>query len=249
MSIISDLILVGVSGLDLVAACADTTSTKNKISQRIMKKQDLKFNWKRFTCVFFIGVGAIFIIFSDLIAFCAKLADLMQKPDGRFSWKRFTFVIFACVAVTFIILRTPQNTDAKEILEFNRDLKNYNAKLQIFDSNNKEVVQFSIAIADSDEKKMYGLMNLDHLQEDCGMFFSFHKSQIITMWMKNTRIALDMLFIDKNNEIATIATNAEPYSLDIISSEKEVQKVLEINAGLVEKFGIKVGQKVILNQK
>jgi uncharacterized membrane protein (UPF0127 family) len=64
------------------------------------------------------------------------------------------------------------------------------------------------------------------------------------MWMKNTRIALDMVFIDKNNQIATIVTNTEPYSLDIISSEKEVKKVLEINAGLVKKFGIKVGQKI-----
>ena len=108
----SDLILVGVSGLDLVAACADETFKKNKISQRIMKKPDLKFNWKR-----------------------------------------FTFVIFACVTVIFVILRTPQNIDAKEILEFNRDLKNYNAKLQVFDSDNKEIIQFSIAIADSDEKK------------------------------------------------------------------------------------------------
>jgi len=203
MSIMSDLILVGVSGLDLVAACADETFKKNKISQRIMKKPDLKFNWKR-----------------------------------------FTFVIFACVTVIFVILRIPQNIDAKEILEFNRDLKNYNAKLQVFDSDNKEIIQFSIAIADSDEKKMYGLMNLDHLQEDCGMLFPFYKSQVITMWMKNTRIALDMVFIDKNNEIATIVTDAEPYSLDIISSEKEVKKVLEINAGLVKKFGIKVGQKI-----
>ena len=203
MSIMSDLILVGVSVLDLVAACVGATFKKNKISQRIMKKPDLKFNWKR-----------------------------------------FTFVIFACVTVIFVILRTPQNIDAKEILEFNRDLKNYNAKLQIFDSDNKEVTQFSIAIADSNEKKMYGLMNLDHLQEDCGMLFPFYKNQVITMWMKNTRIALDMIFIDKNNQIATIVTDAEPYSLDVISSGKEVKKVLEINAGLVKKFGIKVGQKI-----
>jgi uncharacterized membrane protein (UPF0127 family) len=76
------------------------------------------------------------------------------------------------------------------------------------------------------------------------MFFPFYKSQVIVMWMKNTQIPLDMIFIDKHDRIVTIKTHAVPCSLDLISSEKEAKKVLEINAGLVERLGIKVGQKV-----
>jgi hypothetical protein len=171
-----------------------------------------------------------------------------KKLDLKFCPKRFTFFIFSCLAVIFIILRTPQNIDAKELLEFNHDPKNYNSKLQIFAADDKDfkkrIAEFSIAIADSNEKKLYGLMNLDQLPENYGMFFPFEKSQIITFWMKNTRIPLDMIFINENDEIVSIKTNATPYSLEVISSEKEAKKTLEINAGLVEKLGIMVGQEV-----
>lgn len=168
----------------------------------------------------------------------------MKKFSNKFDLKRFTFFVIFGLGGIFLILRTPQMIDAKEILEFNRDLKNYNAKLQIFDAAGEQITEFSIAIADDENKKMYGLMNLDELPQTHGMLFPFFKNEVITMWMKNTRIPLDMLFIDKHNLIANIKTNAEPYSLEIISSEKKVKKVLEINGGLSEKLGIKVGQKI-----
>ncbi len=143
-------------------------------------------------------------------------------------------------------MQLPESIDAKEILNFNRDVKNYNVKLQIVDSKSEEIANFLVAVANDEAKKMYGLMNLDKLPQNRGMLFPFFKSQVILMWMKNTRIPLDMIFIDSDNMIATIKTNAKPYSLETISSEKEVKKVLEINGGLVEKLGIKVGQKVII---
>ncbi len=207
MSIMSDLILVGVSGFVFGAAIDCFEPTKNKIAQqKIMKKLNLKF--------------------------CSK---------------RSTFAILFCLIVTLIILRTPKNLDAKEVLEFNRDLQNYNVKLQILDQNNREVAKFFVAIADDDYKKMYGLMNLDTLPKEYGMLFQFPRNQVLAMWMKNTHIPLDMIFIDSKNIITTIKTNAEPGSLEIISSEKPVKKVLEINAKSVEKFGIKVGQKILIN--
>lgn len=168
----------------------------------------------------------------------------MKKIAKKFDLKRFTFVFFTCVAVVLIILRAPQNTSAKEILEFNRDPKNYNAKLSIVDAANKTVAEFLVASAKTKEAKMYGLMNLDKLPENFGMLFEFEKNQVISMWMKNTRISLDMIFIDENNVIVNVETRAKPYSLDIISSQKEARKVLEINGGLVEKFGVVVGQRV-----
>jgi uncharacterized membrane protein (UPF0127 family) len=172
----------------------------------------------------------------------------MKKFSTKFDLKRCTFFVICGFIAIFIILRAPQVIDAKEILKFNRDLKNYNAKLQILDSDNKKITEFTIAIADDENKKMYGLMNLEELPQTHGMLFPFFKNQIVVMWMKNTRIPLDMLFIDKNNLIANIKINAEPYSLNLISSEKKVKKVLEINGGLSEKLGIKIGQKIkILN--
>ena len=204
MSIMSDLILVGLSAFDFGAATTSSQFAKNKISQQ----------------------------------------KIMKKIARNFDLKRFTFVIFICVAVVFIILRAPQSIDAKEILEFNRDPQNYNVKLQVLDSDAKMVAEFSTAIADSPEHKMYGLMNLDQLPQNFGMLFPFKKSQVILMWMKNTRISLDMVFIDEDGVVVSVKTNTQPFSLDIISSEKEAKKVLEINGGLAKKFGIEVGQKV-----
>lgn len=169
---------------------------------------------------------------------------ILLKILNKFDFKRFTFAIVSCLAVIWIIVQAPENLDAKDTLEFNRDLQNYNVKLQIVGADQKNIANFMVAIADGEYKKMYGLMNLDVLPENYGMLFPFFKSQVVSMWMRGTRIPLDMIFMDHNNVIVTIKTDAKPYSLDIISSEKEVKKVLEVNGGSVAKYGIKVGQKV-----
>lgn len=78
------------------------------------------------------------------------------------------------------------------------------------------------------------------------MIFIFESPRIINMWMKNTYIPLDMIFIDENNQIIKIEKNTTPHSLEIISSDKKAIKVLEINAGLSDKFDIKIGNKIDL---
>lgn len=168
----------------------------------------------------------------------------MRIFDIELDKKRFTFAALIVASIIFITLRSFNSIDAKEILEFNRDPKNYNAKLQIFNKDDDKIAEFKIAIADDDHKKMYGFMNLDRLPQDQGMLFPFFTSRVITMWMKHTRIPLDMIFIDANDKIVSIKNDAEPYSLEVISSEKEAKKVLEINGGLARKMGIKIDQKV-----
>jgi len=128
--------------------------------------------------------------------------------------------------------------------QFNSDLKNYNVKLQIFDKEHK-AAEFLVAIANNDATREYGLMNLSKLNQNHAMLFVFDDNLIIKMWMKNTLIPLDMIFIDENNIIVNIKEMAQPLSLQVISSQKMVRKVLEINGGLSKKFGIKNGQKII----
>ncbi len=168
----------------------------------------------------------------------------------KFTFKRFIFFVFAGLVAGIIIFNIPKSLDAEELKQFNRDPKSYNIKLQIFNQDSsKTIAEFMIAVADDDYKKMYGLMNLNHLPENFGMLFKFNKGQVVTMWMKNTMISLDMLFVDKNDIIVNIKHNAEPYSLDIISSEQKVRKVIEINGGISQKLGIKIGQKIRIVKK
>lgn len=189
------------------------------------------------------------ILVGEPFVLAASHAFQVTKPANRFkimkfNKKRLTFLILGCIATLAIGLQVYDYVGAKDVAGFNRNLKNYNAKLQIFDRDSNKVASFKIAIADTDEKRMYGLMFLDKLPQDHGMLFPFGESQLVMMWMKNTKISLDMIFIDADDEIATIAENTKPYSLDLISSGREVKYVLEINAGLAKKLGLEARQKV-----
>ncbi len=87
-------------------------------------------------------------------------------------------------------------------------------------------------------------MYITNLPSNYGALFDFKREKIAQMWMKNTFISLDMLFIDKNDKIIKIVKNTKPLSKDIISSEVKVAKILEINANISDKFNIKIGDKI-----
>jgi uncharacterized membrane protein (UPF0127 family) len=89
-----------------------------------------------------------------------------------------------------------------------------------------------------------GLMNRRYLPADRGMLFDFHTEQPVLMWMKNTYIPLDMIFISRAGVVTHIAENAEPLSEAIISSGGPVYAVLEVNGGFARKIGLKKGDVV-----
>lgn len=126
------------------------------------------------------------------------------------------------------------------------DDKNYNTNLQIINSKNSKVRNFKVKIAKKQQERELGLMFVNNLPKNFGMVFEFEKEQMVYMWMKNTKIPLDMIFIDKDNRIIAIKHKAMPESLKTISSEKEVNKVLEINGGLCQKLDINIGDKIIV---
>lgn len=94
------------------------------------------------------------------------------------------------------------------------------------------------------EQQALGLMFRQKLPFDEGMLFVFQTEQIISMWMKNTYLPLDMIFFDDNHTIVHIYQNARPHDLSIISSRVPVLGVLEVNAGFVQKNHIKLGDKI-----
>ena len=100
---------------------------------------------------------------------------------------------------------------------------------------------FNVEMAITRDQQRRGLMFRTELAEDAGMLFDFHEPQIITMWMKNTLIPLDMLFIDSTGKIAFIAENTVPESTDIISSTVPVRWVLEVAGGTSSRLKIEIG--------
>jgi uncharacterized membrane protein (UPF0127 family) len=103
---------------------------------------------------------------------------------------------------------------------------------------------FAIEFVANDADRSKGLMFRTELPEGRGMLFDFDREQDIAMWMKNTLISLDMIFINGDGTIRRIAENTTPESLATIPSGGPVRGVLEVIAGTARKFGIKPGDRV-----
>ncbi len=103
---------------------------------------------------------------------------------------------------------------------------------------------FEVEVMRNDEERARGLMFRRYMPADRGMLFDFKETQPVMMWMKDTFIPLDMLFIRKDGSIARIAENTEPHSTRTIASGEPVLAVLELNGGIAAKLGIKAGDRV-----
>ena len=101
-----------------------------------------------------------------------------------------------------------------------------------------------VELATTPDTRATGLMNRESMPAGQGMLFDFDESRPVTMWMKNTLIPLDMLFIDETGTVATIKTNAQPLSLDTIPSGVPVRYVLELNGGAAARYGVAKGDRL-----
>ena len=103
---------------------------------------------------------------------------------------------------------------------------------------------FAVELADNDEARGRGLMFRRELPEGTGMLFDFKRDLNVTMWMKNTYIPLDMIFIRSDGRIHRIAENTVPESEQIIAAGTSVRAVLEVIGGTARKLGIRPGDRV-----
>ena len=119
------------------------------------------------------------------------------------------------------------------------------ASVQPLEIVTKSGVQvFSVEMATTEQEKETGLMYRKELADGKGMLFDFSPAQEVSMWMKNTFISLDMIFIRADGRILRIAENTEPQSTRIISSGGLAKGVLEVIAGTAKKYGIAPGDRV-----
>lgn len=106
-------------------------------------------------------------------------------------------------------------------------------------------IYYTVEEAQKNEDLEKGLMNREALAEGSGMIFDLSKvDNQIAMWMKDTQISLDMLFVNANGKIFFIKENATPMSEELIIAPEPAMAVIELNAGEVQKQGIKVGDSV-----
>jgi uncharacterized protein len=141
--------------------------------------------------------------------------------------RRHTSVLAAC----FVVLMGVVGAHAAEV-----------QPLEIVTKSGVQV--FTVEVAKTEQERATGLMYRKELPEGRGMLFDFSPEQQVSMWMKNTFIPLDMIFVRGDGRILRIAENTEPQSEKIISSGGLVKGVIEVAGGTAKKLGIAPGDRV-----
>ena len=152
---------------------------------------------------------------------------------------KIVVTIFSPILVVgLLILSSPLPLSAQQDVEFERDTLSIVAR-------RGDVFEFNVELAETSEQKSRGLMFRREMADNEGMLFLHRRDRVLTMWMANTFLPLDMLFLERDGTIARIEENTIPQSRDVISSRKRVRAVLELNAGTARNLGISAGDKVV----
>src|ERR1700745_373144 len=124
------------------------------------------------------------------------------------------------------------------------------AELQRFPTSELTIIsatgrhRFNVEVAQTPEQMEQGLMFRRSLAPDAGMLFDYKAPTVATMWMRNTLIPLDMLFVEAKGRIVNIRERAVPQSLDVIAALAPVRAVIELNGGTAARLGIAPGDRV-----
>ncbi len=105
-----------------------------------------------------------------------------------------------------------------------------------------------VDVADTEEKRQAGLMHRPALAQNTGMLFVYESSQLVHMWMKNTYIPLDVLFISSDGTVMHIVEHMQPHDLTPHSSIHPIHYALEMNAGTVKQYGVTIGDSVTFKE-
>ena len=108
-----------------------------------------------------------------------------------------------------------------------------------------KVHRFTVEMADNDERRTVGRMFRRQMAADAGMLFDFQRDAPVSMWMRNTLIPLDMLFVDARGIVRKVHARAVPLSEAIIASDEPVRAVLELNGGTAARLGLKPGDRLV----
>ncbi len=148
-----------------------------------------------------------------------------------------TMILAALVLSAASLGQAQQTADWLTLEDFTRD------RLTIERADGAEH-SFTVYLASTPQQQTQGMMGQRELPEDMGMLFLYYPARPVAMWMRNTLIPLDMLFIRADGTVANIIADAQPQTLTRRSSEGPVTAVLELQGGLAKKLSLAPGDTV-----
>ncbi|WP_191860672.1 DUF192 domain-containing protein [Hanstruepera ponticola] len=158
--------------------------------------------------------------------------------------KRYLRVI--CLSVGSIILfpATSCKEETKHVKQKKVTFKKEGELKLLKASNDSIIKKIDIEIADNEFETQTGLMYRESMKDDHGMLFVFPDSRPRSFYMKNTRFSLDIIYLDEQQTIVSFQENASPLDENSLPSNAPAKYVLEVNAGLVQKWQLQVGDKI-----
>jgi uncharacterized protein len=164
-----------------------------------------------------------------------------RKSFGRKPTKLEIVGIIAVIIVAIALLFSNvfQHNPKNNQYTFRKD-----GELSFVDSTGKNLVKIDIEIAGNDFDRELGLMFRKSMEMKQGMLFIFPEESIQSFWMRNTEISLDMIFVNKERQIVTIAKNTTVLSDQTYRSTKPAEYVVEVDAGFCNNFNVKVGDEI-----
>ncbi|PKA83551.1 hypothetical protein ATE92_1707 [Ulvibacter sp. MAR_2010_11] len=157
------------------------------------------------------------------------------------------WISVALVGALFLVNGCKEKTETKVLTKEVAFTKE--GELQLLKAKNDSVVaRLDIEIADDDYQTETGLMYRKSMPAHQGMLFVFNDERVRAFYMKNTEFPLDILFINSNKEIVTLVKNAKAFDQTSLPSDAPSTYVLEVNAGLSDKWGLEKGDKILWNR-
>ena len=156
-----------------------------------------------------------------------------------------TLKIYGISLILALVTLNGCKDDQKKVVKTEPVTFTKEGELTIFrQQSDSVIVKYNIEIAESDYETQTGLMYRESMEMDQGMFFIFPDVVFHSFYMKNTKIPLDLIFIDEELKIASYKENAQPLDETGLSSEVPVQYVLELNAGQRKQYALEVGDRI-----
>ncbi|MBM1106251.1 DUF192 domain-containing protein [Aurantibacter crassamenti] len=160
-----------------------------------------------------------------------------------FKMNRFQYLFFGLITLLFI--QTSCKDKQKNSIKTQEVTFTKEGELSIFKKENDSLLAtLNIEFAENEYETQTGLMYRKGMEDNQGMLFIFPNETMHSFYMKNTEFPIDIIFIKADSTIGSFQENAEPFNENGLSSQVPIQYVLEVNAGLSEKWLLEVGDKI-----
>ncbi len=155
---------------------------------------------------------------------------------------KYIILLFSFLLISCNDTETPERATTEQ-----RTLE-YTSEVTFIDVRGNEISTIDVAVADDDDSRAEGLMDVTDLPDNAGMLFIFNENRERNFWMANTPLSLDILFVNEDFEIVRIHQTTTPYSQDSIPSEEPAKYVVEVNAGYTLRHDITEGASIRIEE-